>query len=223
MKKFILAFATMFIAFAPAMAQDIEQIKDNSLYTLDCTVNKGEQATISVQMKNSAFVQSIGLYFSLPEGIMVARNSRDMLMIDLSMERTAMDLHSLSKNYINEEYRVAILQLAGFPFDGNSGEVFTITCDIDENLPEGEYEIRLFNVELSGRSTLYDKGIISNHGEYFGKITVVDPTGVTGVAAEQNDAMEIYGVNGVKQSSLRPGLNIVKNINTGETKTVMAK
>ncbi len=224
MKKFLFCFIAMLVSIAPAMAQDIETIADNSLYTLDAKGYPGKQLKISVQMKNTAFVQSIGMYFTLPEGISVARNSRDMLMINLSTERTDTELHSLGKNYVNGEYRVAILQLAGYPFDGNSGEVFTITCNVDENLPLGDYEIRLFNVELSGRSELYDKGIISNHGEYFGKISIVeDPTGIAGVTAADSDEIEIYSVNGVKQSSLQPGLNVVKNVKTGEVKTISVK
>lgn len=224
MKKFLFCFIAMLVSIAPAMAQDIETIADNSLYTLDAKGYPGKQLKISVQMKNTAFVQSIGMYFTLPEGISVAKNSRDMLMINLSTERTDVDLHSLGKNYVKGEYRVAILQLAGYPFEGNSGEVFTITCNVDENLPLGDYEIRLFNVELSGRSDLYDKGIISNHGEYFGKISIVeDPTGIAGITAADSDDIEIYSVNGVKQSSLQPGLNVVKNVKTGEVKTVSVK
>lgn len=224
MKKFLFCFIAMLVSIAPAMAQDIETIADNSLYTLDAKGYPGKQLKISVQMKNTAFVQSIGMFFTLPEGISVAKNSRDMLMINLSTERTDAELHSLGKNYVNGEYRVAILQLAGYPFDGNSGEVFTITCNVDENLPLGDYEIRLFNVELSGRSDLYDKGIISNHGEYFGKISIVeDPTGIAGITAADSDDIEIYSVNGVKQSSLQPGLNVVKNVKTGEVKTISVK
>lgn len=224
MKKFLFCFIAMLVSIAPAMAQDIETIADNSLYTLDAKGYPGKQLKISVQMKNTAFVQSIGMYFTLPEGISVAKNSRDMLMINLSTERTDAELHSLGKNYVNGEYRVAILQLAGYPFEGNSGEVFTITCNVDENLPLGDYEIRLFNVELSGRSDLYDKGIISNHGEYFGKISIVeDPTGIAGITAADSDDIEIYSVNGVKQSSLQPGLNVVKNVKTGEVKTISVK
>lgn len=225
MKKFIFAFVAMVVGLCPAMAQDIETIADNTLYTVDATAKPGEQVVISVQMKNSHPVQSIGLYFTLSDGLTVAKSARGLYLITLSDERTDSELHSLSKSYVTE-YRVAILQQTGLPFEGTSGEVFTVTVDVPEDMPEGDYEIRLYNVELSGIDAL-ENGKYLNwktpFTEYTGKITVINPTAVAEVSAENGDAVEIYSVNGVRQSSLQPGLNVVKNVKTGDAKTVVVK
>ena len=208
MKKYIYALATMLLGIMPAMAQDIATIPDNSLYVLDTTVAKGARTVLSVQMKNSAEVQSIGTYFTLPEGFTVPMED-DAYLIDLSLERTTYKKHGIGSNLVDGEYRVAILQSAGSPFKGTEGEVFTITVDVADTVEPGEYEVRLF---------------ISRNGEYKGKITVTDPTGMTEVSADGDAAgVEVYGVNGVKQPSLMKGLNIVKDAKTGKVKKVSVK
>lgn len=226
MKKYIYALATMLLGIMPAMAQDIATIPDNSLYVLDTTVAKGARTVLSVQMKNSAEVQSIGTYFTLPEGFTVPMED-DAYLIDLSLERTTYKKHGIGSNLVDGEYRVAILQSAGSPFKGTEGEVFTITVDVADTVEPGEYEVRLFKSELSGDSRYETdgiKGIISRNGEYKGKITVTDPTGMTEVSADGDAAgVEVYGVNGVKQPSLMKGLNIVKDAKTGKVKKISVK
>lgn len=235
MKKFIFALATMVLGIAPAMAQDIETIPDNSLYTLDATVAKGTTGTISVQMKNSKEnVQAIGLYFTLPEGFSVPVED-GLYLIDCS-GRTNLKKNNLQSNLVKGEYRVGLLSNTINPISGTSGEVFTITVNVADNVKAGDYEIRLFNVELSGilgTTTVKDEkgddvekniiGIISNNGEYKGKITVSDPTSVKGAFVDEDSQVEIFDVNGVKQPSMKSGLNIVKNAKTGEVKKITIK
>ncbi len=74
----------MVMGIAPAMAQDIASIPDNSVYVNDATVDKGKQVVLSFQMKNSAEVQAIGLYFTLPEGFSFPHDA-GVYYIDLSM------------------------------------------------------------------------------------------------------------------------------------------
>lgn len=220
----------MLIGIAPAVAQDIETIADNSLYTLDATGYPGKQLTISVQMKNSLPVQAIGLHFTLPEGFSVPFDEGIYVKCELSTERTTSRKHTLGATCPhNEEYRVAIMTPVAAFFSGNSGEVFTIPVDVAQDVPYGDYEIKLLEVELSGlveneegkKVDWYTRPRLT----YSGKISIVeDPTGITDVApAINNDQVEIYSVNGVKQSSLQPGLNIVKNVKTGEVKTISVK
>lgn len=221
MKKYLLTFAVMLMGIATAMAQDIETIPDNSLYTLDASVFPGKQVTVSVQMKNSRPVQAIGLHFTLPEGFSVPMED-NYALVDLSTERTTLRKHTLGATFPDGlEYRVAILSPTGATFSGNSGEVFTIPVDVAEDVKPGDYEIKLLQVELSG----YDEGKdwYTPFSEYAGKITVVDPTAVATVSAEAGQDVEVYSVNGVRQPTLQPGLNIVKDVRTGESKTVVVK
>lgn len=221
MKKLIVAIVAMVCAVASVMAQDIANIPDNSLYMLDCTAKPGEQITISVHMKNTATVQSLGMHCVMSEGLSMAKDEDGYYVIALSDRANKHNL--FEPTFVKGEYRIAILQ-SGRPFKGNEGEIFTFGVKVADDITPGEYEVKLTEVELSGDSKLYDKGIISQDGVYAAKITVIDPTGINGVATDATDgAVEIYNVNGVKQSTLQPGLNIVKNVKTGEVKTVSVK
>ena len=93
MKKLIFAFATMLTGITPAIAQDITTIPDNTLYVLDATVKAGERSTLSVQMKNSVEILTMGTYFTLPEGFTVPQEDGSYL-IDISEERTNYKKHT---------------------------------------------------------------------------------------------------------------------------------
>ncbi|MBO5233313.1 MAG: hypothetical protein J6B33_03270 [Prevotella sp.] len=219
MKKLIFAFATMLMGIAPAIAQDITTIPDNTLYVLDATVKPGERATLSVQMKNNVDMLTISTYFTLPEGVTVPQED-DFYLIDLSTERTTARKHNLSSNYVNGEYRVVAIHSANKPFDGTEGEVFTITVDVAETVAPGEYEIKLFNTELVDSKN----AIVTKKGTYTGKITVADPTGVNeAVADAAGTEVEIYDTNGQKLPALRSGINIVKDVNSGVARKVTVK
>lgn len=224
MKKFIIAIAAMISAVASVMAQDIATIPDLSVYTQDVSIKPGETATLSFHMKNSVNnVESLGLAFTLPDGISVATKANGRYQMAGNEDR--FDGHVMSANYVEKKgiYKVAILQ-SGNPFVGNEGELFTFTIQASKDIKPGDYEVKLSEVELSGNSKIYNKGIISENGTYTGKITVATPTGINSVAGESaQGAVEIYNVNGVKQSTLQSGLNIVKNVKTGEVKTVSVK
>ena len=218
MKKFIFALATMVLGIVPAMAQDIANIPDNSVYTLDATAEAGKQVVVSFQMKNSEEVQTVQTWFALPEGFTVAKDSRERLMIKLSTARTESDLHTVYSNYTNGYYKLGVVQTSGFPFEGTEGEIFTATIDVAETVAPGEYAINLSEIELSGLS-----GTISKKGEYVGKITVTDPTAVTETTAADKAQVEIYNANGVKLPALQQGLNILRNVSTGKTSKVTVK
>ncbi len=204
------------MGIAPAMAQDIASIPDNSVYVNDATVDKGKQVVLSFQMKNSAEVQAIGLYFTLPEGFSIPQDA-GVYYIDLSMERTNFRKHAVGSNLVDGEYRVAVTTNNGSVFAGNEGEIFTVTVDVAETVAAGDYEVKLSQVELSGI-----EGIISNKGEYTGKITVTDPTtSVTNVSADAEGDVEVYSSNGMKLAKMQNGLNIIKDKKTGAVKKVI--
>lgn len=213
----------MICAVASVMAQDITTIPDNSLYTLDCSVKAGEKVSLSIQMKNSKTVESLMFRCTMPEGFSMAKDEEGYYVIELNSDRA--NKHTLfDPTFIDNEYRVAILQ-GGRAFKKNEGEILHFDVAVDEKVVPGDYEIKLTDVELSGDGTYEGiEGIVSKNGTYTGKITVIDPTGISSVAGEAaQGAVEIYNVNGVKQSTLQSGLNIVKNVKTGEVKTVSVK
>lgn len=219
MKKLIFAFATMLTGITTAIAQDITTIPDNTLYVLDATVKAGERSTLSVQMKNSVEILTMGTYFTLPEGFTVPQEDGSYL-IDISEERTNYKKHTLASNLKDGEYRVIYYHSKNVPFSGNEGEVFTITVDVAETVAPGEYEVKLFNTELVDSKN----AIVSQNGTYTGKITVADPTGVNEAVADvAGTEVEIYDTNGQKLPALRSGINIVKDVNSGKARKVTVK
>lgn len=183
---------------------------DNILYINPTEGKVGEQVTLSVKMKNAANVQTIGVYVKLPEGVSVARNSKNQLMISLSSERTDAECHTLSKSFVDGIYRVGILGTAGFPFDGNDGDVFTMTLNIPSGMAEGEYPIELTEMELTDTNNKsyaveYYRGtlIVSDYtvGDANGddKVTMADASMVTNKFlgnATEGIVMKAADVNG---------------------------
>lgn len=220
MKKFIFSLVTMALSIVPSMAQDIADIPDNSVYTADASAESGGQFVLSFQMKNSADVEAVGLYFYLPEGFSVAKNDRGRLIYSMNANRN--DSHSLmvSGPHPTGEYRASILNPApDYVLVGHEGEIFNVTVDVAETVASGIYYVKLKQVELSCLGK-----IVSQDGTYTGKINVTLPTAVKDAIVDTADGeVEIYDINGIKLPKMRSGINIVKDASGGKTFAVKVK
>lgn len=163
---------------------------DNILYVEPTEAKVGTQVTLSVKMKNTAKVQTIGVYVKLPEGVSVAKNAKNQYMISLSSERTDADCHQLSRSFVDGIYRVGILGTTGLPFDGNDGEVFTMMLNIPSDMAEGDYDIEMTEMEMTDTnnksySVSYYRGILKIEDYVDGdangddKVTMADASIVT--------------------------------------------
>ena len=210
----------MLSGIVPALAQNIAEIPDNSIYISDATANPGRQFVLSFQLKNSADVEAVGLHFYLPEGFCIARNDGDSRVYAMNAGRN--DSHSLrvSGQHSTGEYRASVLNTKSYgALVGHEGEIFNVKVEVAETVAYGTYEVRLEQVELSCLGK-----IVSQDGTYTGKITVAAPTAVSEAAANAAASeVEIYDTNGIRQSALRPGINIVKDVNGGKARAVTVK
>ncbi len=216
MKKYIFALITMLLSVSTVGAQNVNSIQDNSVYVLDTVAQKGEQVILSFHMKNSAEVQAIGMVFELPQGFSVAKNDRGRFLVALNGNRN--DEHSIGMSLVDGIYKVAITNNNGYSFIGNEGEIFSVTLDVEESIAEGDYEVKLSQVELSGKN-----GKISEKGEYVGKITISPVPALDNVNIIKKEEVTIYDVNGIVRHKLMPGLNIIKNMTTGDAKTIFIR
>ncbi len=207
---------TMLLSVSAVMAQDVNAIPDNSVYVLDTVARKGEQVTLSFHMKNSAEVQAVGMAFELPQGFSVAKNDRGRFLIALNGNRN--DEHSIGMSLVDGIYKVAITNNNGYSFIGNEGEIFSVTLDVEESLAEGDYDVKLSQVELSGKN-----GKISEKGEYVGKITISSATDLDNISIVNNAGVMIYSIDGTVRHSLMPGLNIIKNTITRDVKKIFIR
>lgn len=213
-RRLLLSFITLVCVCTSAMADtDITDVP-NTLYFSPTTVVAGKSATVSVKMKNSDVVQSIGTFFYLSDGLKVASDDIGLLVL-LSTERTNARAHSVGSNYIEEdkEYRMYVLQSGGKQFSGNDGEVFTIEVEADKDLAPGDYTLKFAETEFSNSAA--PMGILANHIVFEGTIKVVaDPTGVAGVNADDANAVEdVYTADGIKTGKIQKGFNLIKQKN----------
>ena len=145
---------------------------DNAIYIEPTSVCAGLEQTLSVKMKNANPVAGFEFSLQLPEGITVTGAS-------LSDERTTSEKTSLfSHNVLNDG---TVKVLCGtmtqnpeteklYTFDGNDGEVATITISVDPNMVLGDYSALITNAKLADADSV--KTTISNDVESV--ITVSD-------------------------------------------------
>ncbi len=205
-RKILFSFIALVCGCVSTMADTDLSTLSNTLYFKPITITAGEKASLVINMKNSEEVQAIGGYLYLPEGMTVAKNEYDLYGM-LSSERTNAMLHTFGMNHLgNNKYAYALFSPLGKTFSGNDGAVFSMDIAVDKDLKPGDYTLFLREIELSNRN-----GIIGKRSVFEGTVTVVAPTGVTNVSADDSEgAEEIYTVGGVKIEKAQNGFNLIK-------------
>ena len=131
---------------------------DNTIYLEPAEALTGSQMTLSVKMKNAIEVQGYQFDLYLPEGVTVATDEDGFNLIELSTERTTARKTDYFNSTVQADGSIRVLcgSSKGYTFEGNDGEVATITLNISGNMTAGGYPIILKEVNLSDRnSTLY--------------------------------------------------------------------
>ena len=206
-KKILLSFVALVCGCVGAMAYSDITTLDNILYTDPVTIAAGSTSTIKVNMKNSEVVQAVGGELYVPEGMKILKNEYDIYGM-LSSVRTNIIVHNFGMNYVaaRDVYKYAIISYSGKTFSGNDGEVFTFEIAVDKDVKPGDYTSKFNEVELSNQ-----QGVIGKRSVFEGKITVVDPTGITNVdASDANGTEEIYTAGGVRVDKIQNGFNLIK-------------
>lgn len=166
---------------------------DNVIYLESTEAKTGSQKLLSIKMKNTASIRGFQFDLYLPEGVTVAKTSKGKIVGSLSAGRLPdEDEHSLT---FSEQADGAIRFLCSSQYDetftGTDGEIATLTVNIADNIPDGDYAIKMKNMKLTEtdiskyyetsylKSTLtilsYTLGDINNDG-------IVDVSDYTGVA-----------------------------------------
>ncbi|MBR4389981.1 MAG: Ig-like domain-containing protein [Prevotella sp.] len=130
----------------------------NTIYLERVEGAAGSQVTLSVKMKNTVEVQGYQFDLYLPEGVTVATDEDGFSLIELSTERTTTRKTDYFNSTVQADGSIRVLcgSSKGYTFDGNDGEVATITLNISEDMEEGDYPIILKEVNLTDKnSTLY--------------------------------------------------------------------
>ena len=134
MKRLLLTMLTLCFALAHVFAQDAAVYVSQDVLK----ARQGGQVTLSICMKNDIEINSWNFYLVLPEGM--TYNS-----------------HELNRNnghmFDRQETASGDMMFSCFSFDkiftGNDGEIISIVLDVAADMPLGDSEIKLTNVNFS--------------------------------------------------------------------------
>lgn len=144
MKKLLMSIAALAMCSTVAFAEDTDVSSiDNTLYLDKATVSAGSEATVSLKMKNTAGVQAIGAYITLPEGVTI----KSVELGSRAPEAVA-DVVYVKTNRVEGVDRIALLSGNGVAMTGNDGEVIKVTLNVAETVANGDYDITISNQEL---------------------------------------------------------------------------
>ena len=153
MKNLFLIFS-LFCAIAVNAASiktsDISDI-ENTIYGIDATVDADGTAVMSICMKNNFPVPGFQFDIVIPEGFYIPTDEDGFYLIDLSTERTTNRKTNTFDSAIQSDGSVRVLAASTSlaTFDGNDGEVCTITFKTKGNIAPGEYTVTLKNIVIS--------------------------------------------------------------------------
>lgn len=135
---------------APAESTDVSAY-DDIIYIEPFEAVPGNQAVVSVQMKNKTEFRGFQFDLYLPEGVSFALDDDGFPIAELSTERTTFKKTDYFNSVVQKDGALRILcnSTSGYSFSGNEGEVATITLNVSESLPEGTYQLKLANIKMS--------------------------------------------------------------------------
>ncbi len=125
---------------------DITQLS-NAIFIAPLEALTGSELVATVELKNAIEVGGYSFDFVLPEGVSVAKNAKGKFTATLIDDRH--DEHSISVNYADGYYSVAVLSLGGGELSGNDGGIISLPLVVSSDIPEGTYPIEIRNVKFS--------------------------------------------------------------------------
>jgi hypothetical protein len=184
---------------------------DNVIYVESFQVEPGTtEATLSVQMKNTAEIRGFQFDLYLPEGVSVTVNAKGKIQgAALNENRLPEDdEHSLTSS-VQADGAVRFLCGSQYQetFTGNSGELMTINVKLDEGMANGEYVIAIKNQKLSENDITksYETELV----ESILTVGNATPTGINEVLTSQNTTNVVYDLQGRRVQNASKGLYIL--------------
>jgi hypothetical protein len=125
---------------------DISQL-DNAIYIEPFSTRSGKTVNMDIRLKNNQDIAAYSFNLVLPEGVTLAKNTKDKYIYTLAEDRH--DEHSCTINEQNGTYSIAVLSISGGEISGNDGTVITLQVIMDESMEEGDYPIQIMNAMYS--------------------------------------------------------------------------
>ncbi len=107
----------------------------------------GKQLVLPINLTNTDDIAGVQFKLTLPAGVSVALNSKNKLMFSKT-ERD--EDHTLSGSKADDgSYTVLLYSADSEAIMGNEGSIIDVTLDIDKEMKDGNYEIKLSDIVLS--------------------------------------------------------------------------
>ena len=120
---------------------------DNAIYIEPFSTRSGKTVNMDIRLKNNQDIAAYSFNLVLPEGVTLAKNTKDKYIYTLAEDRH--DEHSCTINEQNGTYSIAVLSISGGEISGNDGTVITLQVIMDESMEEGDYPIQIMNAMYS--------------------------------------------------------------------------
>ena len=125
----------------------VEITKSSYLEVADTVGFTGKQLVLPIELKNTDEIAGVQFNLTLPAGVSVALNSKNKLMFSKT-ERDAD--HTLSGSKAEDgSYTVLLYSADTEAITGNEGSIIDVTLDIDKEMKDGTYEIKISDIVLS--------------------------------------------------------------------------
>ena len=125
----------------------VEITKSSYLEVADTVGFTGKQLVLPIELKNTDDIAGVQFKLTLPAGVSVALNSKNKLMFSKT-ERDAD--HTLSGSKAEDgSYTVLLYSADSEAITGNEGSIIDMTLDIDKEMKDGTYEIKISDIVLS--------------------------------------------------------------------------
>ena len=204
-------------AFMPARVTDLNE-KDNVIFVEPLTISgEPQEATLSIQMKNTAAIRGFQFDLYLPEGVTAVKNAKGRIQASLSNGRLPEDdEHTLT---VQSQADGAIRFLCGSQYDetftGTSGEIATLKVNIAEGLTDGSYPIVLKNMRLSETD-------ITKYYDWDEVETTMTVDLIENIKYEMASGSQFYNLSGQFLTQPQRGVNIIHSAD-GTTRKVLVK
>lgn len=205
----------------------------NRVYGKSMTVAKGEKNVIvDIYLENQNPISAMQFDIKLPEGIEVETGSRsESLDISLGKERfSGLDHMIASARQDDGTIRVLIMSMSNKTArdtdrDGNdirkTAPVVQLLLSEGSTQNAGTYIVNITDIVLSGYESGDDKTTRYTPAASAFTLSVTDSTTkINNVIDHSDTCTEIYNLNGVRQTSMTRGINILKMKDGSQKKVI---
>ena len=104
----------------------------------------GGKIIVPVELKNEKEVSMFQCDIIVPDGMEL---SKDVKKNSLRASSHTATMRKVGDNH----YRLVIIDTYGTPFAGNDGELFKMTLSVSDEIPEGDYRLKLNDIVVTGK------------------------------------------------------------------------